>query len=70
MRITELRATPVAVPFREDEAWAFGARRGMVSILLEVNTDVGLVGIGEAAAYPSGRHRAGCDPLDRAARAR
>ncbi len=53
MRITELRATPVAVPFREDEAWAFGARRGMVSIVLEVNTDVGLVGIGEAAAYPS-----------------
>ena len=53
MRITALRATPVAVPFREDEVWAFGARRGMVSILLEVDTDAGLVGIGEAAAYPS-----------------
>jgi L-alanine-DL-glutamate epimerase-like enolase superfamily enzyme len=53
MRITGLGATPVAVPFREDELWAFGGRRGMVSILLEVTTDEGLTGIGEAAAYPS-----------------
>jgi len=53
MRITGLRATPVAVPFREDELWAFGGRRGMVSILLEIDTDDGLVGLGEASAYPS-----------------
>src|SRR5919201_4574811 len=50
MRITGLRATPVAVPFREDEIWAYGGRRGLVSLLLEVTTDEGLVGIGEAAA--------------------
>jgi len=53
MRITGLRATPVAVPFRADELWAFGGRRGMVSILLEATTDEGVTGIGEAAAYPS-----------------
>jgi L-alanine-DL-glutamate epimerase-like enolase superfamily enzyme len=53
MRITGLRAIPVAVPFREDELWAFGGRRGMISILLEVTTDEGVTGIGEAAAYPS-----------------
>ncbi len=53
MKITGLRATPVAVPFVEDELWAFGGRRGMVSILLEVDTDEGVVGLGEAAAYPS-----------------
>ena len=53
MRITSLRATPVAVPFNEDEIWAFGGRRGMVSILLEVVTDEGVIGLGEAAAYPS-----------------
>ncbi|MGI8692924.1 MAG: mandelate racemase/muconate lactonizing enzyme family protein, partial [Geodermatophilaceae bacterium] len=53
MRITGLRATPVAVPFREDELWAYGGRRGMVSILLEIDTDEGLVGLGEASAYPS-----------------
>jgi len=53
MRITGLNATPVAVPFREDEVWAYGGRRGLVSILLEVTTDEGVTGIGEAAAYPS-----------------
>src|SRR5918992_1384789 len=53
MRITRLRATPVAVPFTRAEAWAFGERTGMVSVLLEVDTDEGLVGLGEAAAYPS-----------------
>ena len=53
MRITGLRATPVAVPFREDELWAFGGRRGLISILLEVTTDEGITGIAEAAAYPS-----------------
>ena len=53
MRITGLNATPVAVPFREDEVWAYGGRRGLVSILLEVTTDEGVVGISEAAAYPS-----------------
>ncbi len=53
MRITGLRATPVAVPYVADEVWAFGRRRGQVSVLLEVDTDEGLVGLGEAAAYPS-----------------
>lgn len=53
MRITALRATPVAVPYRADEIWAFGRRRGQVSVLLEVETDEGVVGLGEAAAYPS-----------------
>jgi L-alanine-DL-glutamate epimerase-like enolase superfamily enzyme len=53
VRITGLRATPVAVPFTQPEVWAFGERTGMVSVLLEVDTDAGLVGLGEAAAYPS-----------------
>lgn len=53
MRITELIATPVAVPYVRDERWAYGVRRGLVSVLLEVRTDEGLIGIGEAPAYPS-----------------
>jgi L-alanine-DL-glutamate epimerase-like enolase superfamily enzyme len=53
MRITGLHATPVAVPFRQDERWAYGGRKGLVSLLLEVRTDEGVVGLGEAAAYPS-----------------
>jgi galactonate dehydratase/glucarate dehydratase len=53
MRITGLRATPVAVPFKEDELWAYGGRRGLISVLLEMTTDEGVIGIGEAPAYPS-----------------
>ena len=53
MRITRVRATPVAVPYRTDETWAFGRRRGLVALLVEVDTDEGLTGLGEAAAYPS-----------------
>ncbi|MGP4023906.1 mandelate racemase/muconate lactonizing enzyme family protein [Actinomadura sp. 3N407] len=53
MRITAVRATPVAVPYRSDEVWAFGRRSGLVSVLVEVDTDEGLTGLGEAAAYPS-----------------
>jgi L-alanine-DL-glutamate epimerase-like enolase superfamily enzyme len=53
MRITALRATPVAVPYRTDETWAFGRRSGMVSVLVELETDEGLVGLGESATYPS-----------------
>ncbi|GAB3495403.1 mandelate racemase/muconate lactonizing enzyme family protein [Amycolatopsis cihanbeyliensis] len=53
MRITSFRATPVAVPYRREEVWAFGRRRGQVSVLLEVETDEGVTGLGEAAAYPS-----------------
>jgi L-alanine-DL-glutamate epimerase-like enolase superfamily enzyme len=53
VRITELNATPVAVPYRKPERWAYGVRRGLVSVLLELRTDEGLTGLGEAPAYPS-----------------
>jgi L-alanine-DL-glutamate epimerase-like enolase superfamily enzyme len=53
MRITRLATTTVAVPYRTEEVWAFGRRSGQVSVLLEMETDEGVVGLGEAAAYPS-----------------
>lgn len=53
MRITGLTTTTVAVPFREDEVWAYGTRRGVSCVLVELVTDAGLVGLGEAAGYPS-----------------
>lgn len=53
MRITRITCTPVAVPYRAEEVWAFGRRRGQVSVLVEVETDEGVVGLGEAEAYPS-----------------
>lgn len=53
MRITGLRPTPVAVPFRAEERWAFGGRHGLTTVLIEVETDEGVIGIAEAPAYPS-----------------
>jgi L-alanine-DL-glutamate epimerase-like enolase superfamily enzyme len=53
LRITRIRATPVAVPYRTDEVWAFGRRSGLIALIVEVDTDEGLTGLGEAAAYPS-----------------
>lgn len=53
MRITRLEATPVAVPFHTPELWAYGGRHGLASVLVEMHTDEGLVGLGEAGAYPS-----------------
>lgn len=53
MHITEIAATPVAVPYVREERWAYGARQGLVSVLLELHTDEGLTGLGEAPAYPS-----------------
>lgn len=53
MRITGMTLTPVAVPYRTPEVWAFGERTGQISVLLELHTDAGITGIAEAAAYPS-----------------
>jgi len=53
MRITGITATPVAVPFRSPELWAYGGRHGLASVLVEVHTDEGLTGVGEAGAYPT-----------------
>lgn len=53
MRVTGLRPSTVAVPFHHDELWAFGGRRGLTAVLLEVSTDDGIVGLGEAAGYPT-----------------
>ena len=53
MRITGLHTTVVAVPFRREERWAFGGRTGMTAVLLELETDEGIVGLAEAAGYPT-----------------
>ncbi len=53
MRITKIVTTPVAVPYVRPERWAYGERRGLASVLVQVHTDEGLVGLGEAPAYPS-----------------
>jgi L-alanine-DL-glutamate epimerase-like enolase superfamily enzyme len=41
------------VPYVREERWAYGVRQGLVSILVQVHTDEGVTGLGEAPAYPS-----------------
>jgi L-alanine-DL-glutamate epimerase-like enolase superfamily enzyme len=53
LRIIGIRSIPVAVPFHTAEEWARGSRRGLVSVLIEIDTDEGITGLGEAPAYPS-----------------
>jgi L-alanine-DL-glutamate epimerase-like enolase superfamily enzyme len=53
MKISGLTATPVSVPFETEEVWAYGRRAGISNVLVEVETDEGLVGIGEAVGWPT-----------------
>jgi len=48
MRITELEAIPLALPFREPYVTASGTLERRETILLRLGTDAGLVGLGEA----------------------
>ncbi|GAA0509865.1 mandelate racemase [Saccharopolyspora subtropica] len=73
MRIIGVRSIPVAVPFHAEEAGPAGSR-GLVSVLVEIDTDEGITGLGEAPAHPSAdvvltalraveRHAIGEDPF-------
>jgi L-alanine-DL-glutamate epimerase-like enolase superfamily enzyme len=53
VKISGLTATPVSVPFETEEVWAYGRRAGVSNVLVEVETDEGLTGIGEAVGWPS-----------------
>jgi L-alanine-DL-glutamate epimerase-like enolase superfamily enzyme len=50
MRITNLRATPVAVPLKKKKRSPSEAQKYLQSVLVEVFTDEGIVGIGESHA--------------------
>jgi L-alanine-DL-glutamate epimerase-like enolase superfamily enzyme len=75
MRIVEFATTIVSVPFKGPETWAFGTKFGVSNVVIELKTDTGLVGLGEAVGFPSVRivHEVlrsmrpvvlGSDPLD------
>jgi L-alanine-DL-glutamate epimerase-like enolase superfamily enzyme len=53
MVIREIKLTTVSIPFIEPEIWSGGSRPGITSIIVEVVTDEGIVGIGEALPAPS-----------------
>lgn len=53
MLIQDIRFTAVSVPFTEPEVWSGGSRAGITSIIVEVITDEGIVGVGEALPAPT-----------------
>lgn len=55
MRIVDFRTTVVSIPFSEPESWAFGKKFGISNVIIELETDTGLVGLGEAMGFPTVR---------------
>lgn len=50
MKITEVRLTPLALPFLEPYHWAGRCDYGAAAVLVEVETDADITGIGESTA--------------------
>lgn len=74
MRIRSLKATPVNLPLEAPLWWSGGLYPGTSKIIIEILTDQGLVGLGEApsvdvlpAIERMGQRLVGMDPLDIAA---
>lgn len=74
MRITALRVTPVNIPLEAPLWWAGGLYPGTSKLVIEVETDAGVIGLGEApstdlrgAVVAMGERLVGLDPLDIAA---
>lgn len=53
MRVTDVRTTIVSIPFKKPEIWSMGRRVGVSNVIIEVETDTGLVGLGESVGFPS-----------------
>jgi muconate cycloisomerase len=53
MKIARIRATPLLCRFKQPYHWAQGVTLGAPVILIEVETDEGVTGIGESVASPT-----------------
>lgn len=53
MKISEIRFTPLLVPYTRPYYWAQGVIHGAAVILVEVETEEGIVGYGESVSTPS-----------------
>lgn len=51
MKITAIRATPVNIPLEVPYFWSTGIYPGTSKVVVEVETDQGLVGLGESPSY-------------------
>jgi len=74
MRITRLKVTPVNIPLEAPLLWSGGLYPGTSKLIIEIFTDQGLVGLGEAPSVDvlatvqrMGELLEGMDPLDIAA---
>jgi L-alanine-DL-glutamate epimerase-like enolase superfamily enzyme len=52
MKVTDVKVHVVSVPLMEPETWRFGRLWGLTSVVVEVETDEGITGIGEALGSP------------------
>ena len=52
MKITAIKTTPLLCKFKQPYHWSQGINYGAPVILIEVETDKGVIGIGEATASP------------------
>jgi glucarate dehydratase len=53
MKITNVRWTPVFIPVEAPLRYAYGAHPGVSRLIIEVETDEGLIGLGECYSGPS-----------------
>lgn len=53
MKIIHIKTTPLLVPYKKPYHWAQGIIHGAGVILVQVQTDDGIIGIGESIATPS-----------------
>ncbi|MEO0618470.1 MAG: mandelate racemase/muconate lactonizing enzyme family protein [Pseudomonadota bacterium] len=65
MKITAIRATPVNVPLDAPYVWSYGRFPGFTQSIVEIETNEGLIGLGEApGSEPARRINAGfAEPL-------
>ena len=61
MRVAGLACTPYCIPFRQPFVTAHGTETERRGVLLQLHTDTGLVGLGEAAPIPGSAPRAWSD---------
>ena len=53
MKITAVRTKPLLLPLRQPYVWSQGVRENVAVVLIEVESDTGLVGYGEAMTAPN-----------------
>ena len=53
MKITDIRTRPLLLPLKQPYVWSQGVRENVAIVLIEIETDEGLIGYGEAMTAPN-----------------